>query len=136
MADIGFLGSDKIEECAPDLAVEWLGEVPNCDFVFATKIGKSALVRQRLEKGEVVDVATSYPGWLGRLATERGWQVDTEYFAGKVEGYMDQFSAIADLRVSGDSLASNEGRELEVLSAVKFGLVCCQSYYESSVGNE
>lgn len=122
-ADVGFLGSDKIWEWRPKVAVDWIGEVPNCDFVLASRLGTAQDVQVKLANGEMVTAVTSNPIWLGAIAVDKGWSLTIEKKTGSVEAYGNDADMIADLRVRGDSLRDNQLEEFAILERVKLGLI-------------
>lgn len=123
IGDVGFLGSDKFEEWQPPLAVDWVGRVPDCDFVLAARPDTVAAVEDRLEAGESVYTVTSNVRWLANFALTYGWQLDTRYVSGSAEAYGEEADMIADLRVSGQSLKDNGLEEFRILDSVRLGLV-------------
>lgn len=120
---IGFIGSDKINEYQPPIGMNWLGEVQGCDLVVAAAEDEASSVEYRLQKGERLKLVTSLPQWTARLALARGWQFDIESVLGGEEGYIDIADCIATLRISGDTLAGNDAREVVALERIKFGLM-------------
>lgn len=122
-ADVGFLGSDKFEEWEPDLSVDWVGEVENCQFVLAARLGNIAIVENRLERSEPVSVATSNPRWLSKLALINGWRLDMREVTGSAEAFGELEDMVADLRVSGDTLRDNYLHVFRTLADVELGVI-------------
>lgn len=122
-ADIGFLGSDKFEEWEPEVSIEWVGNVQDCKFVLAARLGSIATVEKRLERVESVSVATSYPRWLGKLAAANCWRLDIREVSGSAEAFGDITDMVADLSVSGQSLIDNGLHKFYSLAGVQLGLI-------------
>lgn len=122
-AEVGFLGSDKFEEWEPDLSVDWVGKVPNCQLVLAARLGSIGMVETRLERAEPVSVATSNPRWLSKIAAANCWLLDIREVSGSAEAFGDLEDMVADLRVSGDTLRDNYLHVFRVLDDVKLGLI-------------
>lgn len=123
VADIGFLGSDKFEEWQPRLGVDWVGEVPDCDFVLAALAGTVTEVEARLDAGRTVYAITSNIKWLAKFAVVNAWDLDVRQVSGSAEAYGEEADMIADLRVSGNSLRDNGMEEFRVLDSVRLGMV-------------
>lgn len=123
VGDIGFLGSDKFAERQPSLEVDWVGTVPDCDFVLATRSGNVPIVEAQLETGQPVSVVTSNVRWLAQFAVINAWELDKRYVSGSAEAYGEEADMIADLRVTGNSLRDNGLEEFRILDSVKLGLV-------------
>jgi ATP phosphoribosyltransferase len=122
--DVGFLGSDKIAEWQPSsVRVDWVGEVPGCDFVLAALAGTVPDVQEKLRRGEPTYAVTSNVRWLGQSAVVNGWSLDIMGVSGSAEAFGEEADMIADLRVSGDTLRDNGLEEFEVLERVRLGMI-------------
>lgn len=120
---VGFIGSDKVNEYQPPIGVNWLGEVPGCDLVIGAAEDKADAMSEQLQSGARLRVTTSLPQFVARLALARGWQFAIDSVQGGEEGFADIADCIAVLRISGNTLANNNVRELGVLERIKFGLM-------------
>lgn len=122
--DIGFLGLDKFKEWKPNgLSVEWVGDVPDCDFVLAAQTGSVSEIEARLAAGEAVSTVTSHATWLADIALEKNWNLSIREVSGATEAFGDLADMVADLRVSGESLRANGLREFHILDSVHLGLI-------------
>lgn len=122
-AAVGFIGSDKVKEFQPPVSMNWLGEVPGCDLIIGAAEDRADAISERLQNGERLRLTTSLPQFVARAALARGWQFAIDSVQGGEEGYADLTDCIATLRISGNTLASNNVRELDVLERIKFGLM-------------
>lgn len=121
---IGFLGEDKREELAPWLSMSWLGKIAGRgDFVLAAAQSKIAETQAKLASGETISVATTYKNWVPRIGAALGVYIEPYYKSGSVEAYAEDYDAIADLRLTGQSLRENQIGELMILKeGIGFGL--------------
>ncbi|HEY5442580.1 MAG TPA: hypothetical protein VIJ68_03515 [Candidatus Saccharimonadales bacterium] len=120
--DVGYLGMDKFQTWKPrGLALEYVADVEGCDFILAALAENVDAVRARLDAREPVSVVTSHAAWLGDIALDRGWELNVRQVSGATEAFAEYVDMIADLRVTGNSLAANGLEEFMHLDSVHLG---------------
>lgn len=144
-ADIAFLGDDKLGEWQADGRISdasVIDSVPQeCRFVLAGPRSAVRTIPTQLGMGDLLTVATGYPGLLEAFARERGLNLAVTYTP---EGGCEGFAAsgktdlVFDIALSGDTLRDNdllvyrEGDRLnlEVLDGVSYSAATSQGQLE------
>ncbi|MCA9331054.1 hypothetical protein KC957_03320 [Candidatus Saccharibacteria bacterium] len=134
-ADIAFLGDDKLAEWQADGRISdasVVDSVPQeCRFVLAGPRSAVRTIPTQLGMGDLLTVATGYPGLLEAFARERGLNLVATYTP---EGGCEGFAAsgktdlVFDIAQSGDTLRDNDllvyregsNLSLEVLDGVSY----------------